>query len=1154
MKIIKSALSAFVAILLLGFAAFFSPSKPLSIVKDIGQLPVDATVDGQSSIVFKGHLYFFRNTQQTGEELWQIDTYNNVNLAFETIEGRDSATTKTLFESNGILYLIFQKPDDYSSLIYYLEAPGGEFVEIDPNMYIDKYRLESFNDKYFSLSGDNTIIEFDGANTKYHTIVADNWSSSLEDYTYFNEEIFYSYSDNSVRELRKITGETDVTVYTSSHVISFLFATVDGIYFVENNYDTSPNSYDLSLLKDNQVFRLQSFSQVDFGNSKVVGERLIFDGTTVGSEIRQLWEFKGTEQKQITNYQEKNFLRIEDITGDRQGLYFFEAGPDGDKIKYHDGVNLNDVSFNYDSLGLEHILKLNDSLLIVGTEYHSDGSRKGVSVLNNGIATEVLSGRNISYLELFKVADEIYALTSINTAEIELYRIDTVNNTAELETTFSGQYASHVAIDSVNQRIYLKYRAPGEFKSPLSVLEGGSVQKLYVTNATGNSHPRNYTGVNDKTYFIAEHDEFGDTVWESDGYDAKLVEIASNQNPNLRPDKLFNVDGYLVFTVKSDNTGRSQFYISRNGIPERISNNSFNSFETSLINEGSRLYMVAGFDGSSGNKIFSVSPDKVELVDELEFVSTDLEFIKTPHGIFFTTGYDEYTKVWQIDNLSLLEINKNQVAFTASHDREILWDDSSIYVKECVDEYNTALYKNNIDSGLESIDLGELSGKRCTNIWFYQLDDEVVISLIDHSSSTMGIWVLNGGRVVKIDSFGLPFNSEFVAQDSRLYFNARVPGEHRTQLHVYEDRNVKNLNIGETDNLKVAKESQESNTDWLIYKEAYRNEGYRLYKYNGSGLSVHNSISDNYRDIYKVSRIDDINFLQVGNYDGDNDLIALDSSGDLSYLNSSHEMNFSTSGSYGGNLMRNGHGRWLFLQGCNYIVGCEPYSINLNQLPVADLTTDKNHYVAGYKVHLDGSGSTDPENNILEYNWKLVGYETAKIENNGAIQATIILPLIEEDTDLTVELKIVDDGYDRSVATKTISVQKNHPPEIVISAPTSAVEGSLVELNAEGSSDAEGEELGFQWNILAGESITLDVDNKEATSFTVPDLTKDSEVTIKLSVSDSVGNTSHAEVNILLKKAADTNSSNQSSGGGAAGWFLLLMLLGFAYMRRITIK
>lgn len=252
--------------------------------------------------------------------------------------------------------------------------------------------------------------------------------------------------------------------------------------------------------------------------------------------------------------------------------------------------------------------------------------------------------------------------------------------------------------------------------------------------------------------------------------------------------------------------------------------------------------------------------------------------------------------------------------------------------------------------------------------------------------------------------------------------------------------------------------------------------------------------------------------------------------------------------------MRNGHGRWLFLQGCNYIVGCEPYSINLNQLPVADLTTDKNHYVAGYKVHLDGSGSTDPENNILEYNWKLVGYETAEIENNGAIQATIILPLIEEDTDLTVELKIVDDGYDRSVATKTISVQKNHPPEIVISAPTSAVEGSLVELNAEGSSDAEGEELGFQWNILAGESITLDVDNKEATSFTVPDLTKDSEVTIKLSVSDSVGNTSHAEVNILLKKAADTNSSNQSSGGGAAGWFLLLMLLGFAYMRRITIK
>jgi len=61
------------------------------------------------------------------------------------------------------------------------------------------------------------------------------------------------------------------------------------------------------------------------------------------------------------------------------------------------------------------------------------------------------------------------------------------------------------------------------------------------------------------------------------------------------------------------------------------------------------------------------------------------------------------------------------------------------------------------------------------------------------------------------------------------------------------------------------------------------------------------------------------------------------------------------------------------MQGCNYIVGCEPYSLSLSKTLLASFNTDKNHYVAGYKVSVDGSLSEMGEADIVEYNWKLVG-------------------------------------------------------------------------------------------------------------------------------------------------------------------------------------
>lgn len=1168
MKKIQYGILLVILPLVLAFSYYFSPSKPLSIVKDIGQLPVDTSIDGENRIVFQEKLYFFKETQQTGRELWSVDKYNNVSLALETIAGRESASVKALFESDNILYLIVQVPNEYTSLIYYLEDSQGEFIKIDPQMYINPSNLKEFNGKYFTLTNsgnnsNNTIVEFDGANTKYHTFTGNNWTYGIDDFTYYNNEIYYSLSDDPLRELRKITGDKEETVYAGSHRIPFLFTTADGIYFIERNYNTTPISYDLNLLRENEIIPVESFSYIDFGMSKVVDEKLILFASITGSQINQLWQFSGTEQKQLTDYQEEHYLRIEDLTGENNSTYFFEAGFDGKKLKYSDGVNLYDVVTGYDyynSMGSTSLLEMGGNFIISGSKNEEDATGLAIAILENGEATEVLLDQTAYYFQLFMMDGELYALATKKHSVIELYRIDPQLKIATLEMAFEGEYAWNIGVDDLSHRIYLTYRVVGEYGTPLSVIEGSAVQKLQVSNATGGSYPKNYTVVKDKTYFIAEHDEFGTTIWESDGYDAQIVEGAFNENPNLTPEKLFNIDDHLVFFLKEEDGWDSQFWVLRDGNLERISQNSFNYIESSITSIGSQVYIVTGYNGTSVDKLFTIKSDKVEFIAELDFISTAMELVKTPHGIFFTTGYDEYTGVWQLDGSSLMEIDKNGMEFSASHHRKILWDSSSVYVKECTDEYETAIYKITDDNRLEAVDIGELSGKRCTNTWFFQLDNENVISLIDHGNESLGIWSLNDGKVVKVDSLGIPSNDEFVVKDSRLYFNARPLGSVQNNLYIYEGGVAKNLNLGLVSDLNIAKESQADDIDWLLYKEQYASNGYQLYKYDGTSLSLHNSIPNEYRDIYKVTKVGDINFIQVGGFGGDNELIALDSNGVLTYLNQDQSISFSTNGSYGENLMANGHGKWLFLQGCNYIVGCEPYSLNLNQLPSAGFMTDKEQYIAGYDVLVDGSGSTDPENSILEYNWKLVGYENAKIEGNGSKQASIKLPLIEQSTNLTIELEIVDDGYDRSVATKTISVEVNHAPEIIIDVRSSAVEGSTVVLNAEGSSDAEGEALSFQWSIVEGENITLNNADQAIASFTVPNIEEDSDITVRVAVSDIVGNTSVAEINISLKKSSGNTNPNPESGGGTGGggstnWLLLvmlglLMMFRFGYYRR----
>lgn len=98
---------------------------------------------------------------------------------------------------------------------------------------------------------------------------------------------------------------------------------------------------------------------------------------------------------------------------------------------------------------------------------------------------------------------------------------------------------------------------------------------------------------------------------------------------------------------------------------------------------------------------------------------------------------------------------------------------------------------------------------------------------------------------------------------------------------------------------------------------------------------------------------------------------------------------------------------------------------------------------------------------------------------------------------------------------------------------------------------------------MEGENIVLNNADQAVATFTVPELEQDVDITLLVTVSDTVGNISEAEVQMSLEKVEGTSNPNPengsdeggSGGGGSTNWLLLLMLtmimmIRFGYYRR----
>lgn len=211
-----------------------------------------------------------------------------------------------------------------------------------------------------------------------------------------------------------------------------------------------------------------------------------------------------------------------------------------------------------------------------------------------------------------------------------------------------------------------------------------------------------------------------------------------------------------------------------------------------------------------------------------------------------------------------------------------------------------------------------------------------------------------------------------------------------------------------------------------------------------------------------------------------------------------------------------------------------------NDPPVAKLIANPTTIDEGQSSALDASGSSDPNGDKLTYSFTLLNNGPGSItDQNGATAKYNAPPDVDSDQTITIQVK-VDDGKGRTATSEASILVKNIPPPpppnqnpIADAGNDFAVdEGTAaVQLKGDGSSDQDGNIASYKWEqIVTGNepAVTLVDGDKATASFTAPQVSSQTQLTFKLTVTDDKGAVDDDTVVVTVNDIV----SNPPPGGG----------------------
>jgi hypothetical protein len=179
----------------------------------------------------------------------------------------------------------------------------------------------------------------------------------------------------------------------------------------------------------------------------------------------------------------------------------------------------------------------------------------------------------------------------------------------------------------------------------------------------------------------------------------------------------------------------------------------------------------------------------------------------------------------------------------------------------------------------------------------------------------------------------------------------------------------------------------------------------------------------------------------------------------------------------------------------------------INLPPTADAGPDQT-VDEGITVTLDGSNSSDPDNDISSYQWTQTAGTLVTLSSATAVQPTFTAPNVgPSGTSLIFQLTVIDSGGLQSTDTCIVNVSWVNLPPVADAGPDQIVnEGDTVTLDGSNSSDPDDGIASYMWNQTGGTPVTLSSATAVQPTFIAPNVgPSGASLTFQLTVTDSGG-------------------------------------------------
>ena len=227
-------------------------------------------------------------------------------------------------------------------------------------------------------------------------------------------------------------------------------------------------------------------------------------------------------------------------------------------------------------------------------------------------------------------------------------------------------------------------------------------------------------------------------------------------------------------------------------------------------------------------------------------------------------------------------------------------------------------------------------------------------------------------------------------------------------------------------------------------------------------------------------------------------------------------------------------------------------TVNLNQAPV--ITLPETVTVRETLQAVIDATATDPENDDLTYTWTQVDGTEVTLVGADALSVSFDAPAVDAQETVNLQLEVSDGTNVVTSSVEVVVIPNNTPVITDVTADQTVDEGTSVTLTVT-ATDSDSDTLTYRW-VVNGATVTLTGDTTETVTFTAPDVTSDTALTVEVFVTDSfdeVSATSTVTVQNVETPTTPTTPEvtpeKEKSSGGSFGYFILL-IAGLRLLRR----